>query len=395
MRALSFPRCGALAAARGVLAGLALSATLVGPASLAIGCAPAAPRAVTAPPAPTSSTASAPATSASTVAVATATPPAAPATPAAPAPCFDLKLDRAARLHACAEACLAPDAAACVARGELGLEDDGHVAQRLSADFFDRGCHYGAEAGCQRWQGMVDAARASCSPTSTDACLLQGEMVTSALSAKELDVATADASLATACALNIALACELRGTLDVVREPAETWAKVALSSFERGCTLGSSRACCGAADMIDESRGAKRDPPRTEKLRARASSLGAACGRAGGAARPRGIRTTETALSADGGLSLAAVQPVVRSAEGQLRACYERALARDPGLQGAVTVRFAVDGSGDPNDVRTVSTTLADADLVSCVRVVYDTLTFPAPTGGGATVTVGVGFALE
>lgn len=317
------------------------------------------------------------------------------AAPKPPSPCADATLARAARLHACAEACLAGDAAACVTRGDLGLADDGQVAQRLAADFFDRGCHYGAEAGCARWQGMVDAARAACSPTSTDACLRQGEMVVSALSARELDVAAADASLATACALQIALACELRGTLDVVREPAETWAKVALSSFERGCALGAPRACCGAADMLDESRGARRDPPRAEKLRGRAASLGGTCGRAGGAARPRGIRTTETELSVAGPLPLASVQSVVRASHAAIRACYERALARDPGLAGKLTTRFVVDDSGDPTEVRTVSTTLPDADVIACIGVVYDTLKFPAPTGGRAVVVSGVELGLE
>jgi hypothetical protein len=290
---------------------------------------------------------------------------------------------------------MARDAGACVARGELALAEDGPVALRQAGDFFDRGCHFGAEAGCTRWRGLVEGARAACHPTATDACLLQGELVASSLSAREADVAAADASLATACALSIAVACELRGNLDVVREPAETYAKIALASFERGCALGAPRACCGAADMIDESRGAKREPARSERLRARATTLGTACGVAGSASRPRGVRATETKLEAQGGLTTEAVAGIVRASHLRLRECYERGLARNPALRGALTVSFVVDGSGDAVELRTTSSTLADDAVVACVAVVYQTLKFPLPAQGKATVVSGIEFGVE
>jgi hypothetical protein len=290
---------------------------------------------------------------------------------------------------------MARDAGACLARAELASTEEGPVALRQAADFFDRACHFGAEAGCTRWHGLVDGQRAACNPTATDACLLQGELVASSLSAGEADVAAADTSLATACALSIAVACELRGNLDVMREPAETYAKIALASFERGCTLGAPRACCGAADMIDQSRGAKREPARSERLRASAATLGAACGVAGSASRPRGVRSTETKLEAQGGLSTESVALVVRASHSRLRECYERGLARNPALRGAVTVTFAVDASGDPAELRTTASTLGDDAVVACVEVVYHTLKFPLPAKGKATVVSGIEFGVE
>lgn len=324
--------------------------------------------------------------------------PAAPLTPGAPTAaslCADPAQSRTTRLHACAEACMAREATACLARAELASTEEGPVALRQAADFFDRACHFGAEAGCNRWRGLVDGQRAACSPIATDACLLQGELVASSLSAREADVAAADTSLASACALNIAVACELRGNLDVVREPAETYAKIALASFERGCALGAPRACCGAADMIEQSRGAKREPARSERLRTRAATLGTACGVAGSAARPRGVRSTETKLEAQGGLATDAVAVVVRASHPRLRDCYERGLARNPALRGAVTVSFAVDAAGDPAELRTTSSTLADDAVVACVEVVYHTLKFPLPAQGKATVVSGIEFGVE
>jgi Ca-activated chloride channel family protein len=147
--------------------------------------------------------------------------------------------------------------------------------------------------------------------------------------------------------------------------------------------------------MIDQSRGAKREPARSERLRASAATLGAACGVAGSASRPRGVRSTETKLEAQGGLSTESVALIVRASHARLRECYERGLARNPALRGAVTVTFAVDASGDPAELRTSASTLGDDAVVACVEVVYHTLKFPLPAKGKATVVSGIEFGVE
>lgn len=344
--------------------------------------------------APPDSVAPASATLGASLAKVVIAPAARPAAP--PNDCENEANDRPSRLHACAESCMAREGRACVARAELALADEGPVAIEQAGDFFDRGCHFGVEAGCTRWHALVDEQRERCGATSTDACLLQGKLVTEALGATEPDLVAADASLGVACEANIALGCELRGDLDVVREPAEVFAKLALASFERGCDLGAPRSCCGAADMLAEARATKRDLPGAERLRAHALTLGAGCGVAGSAARPRGVRSTEVRLEATGGLSIEAVAPIVRAAEGRLRECYVRGLARDPALRGAVTTTFGVDASGDAEDMKTASSTIADEGVVGCLRDVYATLKFPAPVGNkGASVVAGMAFGVE
>jgi hypothetical protein len=80
-------------------------------------------------------------------------------------------------------------------------------------------------------------------------------------------------------------------------------------------------------------------------------------------------------------------QRVLATRATEVRACYERALARDATLQGELTVRLRVEADG-----RVSQTALSGDDALRaagrCMEAALRGLVFPAPTGGAATVTV-------
>jgi TonB family protein len=81
------------------------------------------------------------------------------------------------------------------------------------------------------------------------------------------------------------------------------------------------------------------------------------------------------------------VQQRVRATYPSVRACYERGLARNPGLTGKVEVRFVVGVEGGVQSAElTQRSTLGDADVRACVLEAFRKLVFPAPEGGTAVV---------
>lgn len=88
-----------------------------------------------------------------------------------------------------------------------------------------------------------------------------------------------------------------------------------------------------------------------------------------------------------GRIEPAGAQRVLATRATEVRACYERALARDPTLQGELTVRLRVEADG-----RVSQTALSGDDALRaagrCMEAALRGLVFPAPAGGAATVTV-------
>jgi hypothetical protein len=68
-----------------------------------------------------------------------------------------------------------------------------------------------------------------------------------------------------------------------------------------------------------------------------------------------------------------------------LKRCYDKALVAQPGLRGAVDLRFRVTLDGD---VDTVTVVGVSADVASCISAVVRRLHFPAPADGGAVSVV-------
>lgn len=108
------------------------------------------------------------------------------------------------------------------------------------------------------------------------------------------------------------------------------------------------------------------------------SGSGGAAG-PGGSGAGRGERRLAAAeASAPGqGLSPDQIARVVRARAGAFRACYESAAARDPKLQGGITVSFTVSATGGVN-ARIASSSLANPRVESCVLRMFNRLHFPS-----------------
>ena len=89
------------------------------------------------------------------------------------------------------------------------------------------------------------------------------------------------------------------------------------------------------------------------------------------------------------------IQRIVRQNYGLFQQCYERALLKDPKLEGRVVVRFVIAADGSITDVRDEGSTLASPEAVSCMLEIYRKLRFPAPEGGIVTVVYPIQFAPE
>lgn len=68
---------------------------------------------------------------------------------------------------------------------------------------------------------------------------------------------------------------------------------------------------------------------------------------------------------------------VIRANMSQFRACYLRELARKPGLEGNVTVRFTIRDDGSVAAATVRKTTLNDDVVEDCVIRHLETLKFP------------------
>ncbi|EYF01088.1 AgmX/PglI C-terminal domain-containing protein [Chondromyces apiculatus] len=86
------------------------------------------------------------------------------------------------------------------------------------------------------------------------------------------------------------------------------------------------------------------------------------------------------------------IRRVVQRHVGRIHACYNKALANDPMLEGRVTVRFTIGKDGSVTQVQDVASRMKDMEVVSCVQAVFKTMTFPQPEGGAVTTTHSVKF---
>jgi hypothetical protein len=102
-----------------------------------------------------------------------------------------------------------------------------------------------------------------------------------------------------------------------------------------------------------------------------AGSAGKGTGRGGEHRLEAGV-----ASAAGQGLSAEQIARVVRARSGAFRACYESASARDPRLQGGITVSFNISPSGAV-DARVADSSLGNARVEGCVLRMFNRLHFP------------------
>ncbi len=90
-------------------------------------------------------------------------------------------------------------------------------------------------------------------------------------------------------------------------------------------------------------------------------------------------------LDGTGELNPQEVAKVVNRRIGAIKGCYERALRRDPNLEGKITVRFTIAGSGKVSSARTTTNELSP-DVGNCIISAFKRFRFPQPDGGSLTV---------
>ena len=93
-----------------------------------------------------------------------------------------------------------------------------------------------------------------------------------------------------------------------------------------------------------------------------------------------------------GALEKQLVLSVVTSNRAEVRACYDKALAGFPRLDGKVTVRFVIGAEGGVTSAAIVSA--SNPDLGRCIAERVKTWVFPKPQSGGE-VTVTYPFVLK
>jgi TonB family protein len=101
--------------------------------------------------------------------------------------------------------------------------------------------------------------------------------------------------------------------------------------------------------------------------------------------RVTGVVRSE-APAVDGELDPALVSKEVRARIGAVKACYERALKRNPNLSGKVKVRWTITAAGTVSGVDISDDTMGDSEVASCIKQLVARWRFPAPAGGSVEV---------
>lgn len=101
--------------------------------------------------------------------------------------------------------------------------------------------------------------------------------------------------------------------------------------------------------------------------------------------RVTGIVKSE-APAVDGELDPNLVAKEVRQRMGAIKACYERALKRNPKLSGKVKVRWTITPAGTVTGVEIDDDSMGDPEVASCIRGLISRWRFPAPSGGAVEV---------
>jgi tetratricopeptide (TPR) repeat protein len=121
--------------------------------------------------------------------------------------------------------------------------------------------------------------------------------------------------------------------------------------------------------------------------------FGSGHGRLGAAHQKAAPVVRMGAVQVTGRLPPEVVQRIVRQNYGRFRMCYEQGLARNPNLQGRVSVRFQIAADGSVTQPKNSGSDLPDRGVVTCVVDAYSALSFPAPDGGAVTVVYPILFA--
>ena len=148
----------------------------------------------------------------------------------------------------------------------------------------------------------------------------------------------------------------------------------------------------GVANNNDQLRGIKSGGTGSGRvaavgsLRGGAGIAGGGTGAAASEKKVSGVVKSE-APAVDGELDPAMVAKEVRTRLGAIKACYERALKRNPNLSGKVVIHWTITQAGTVSGVDVEQDTLGDAEVASCIKSLVARWRFPAPSGGSVEVS--------
>jgi hypothetical protein len=115
--------------------------------------------------------------------------------------------------------------------------------------------------------------------------------------------------------------------------------------------------------------------------------FGGGQGRLGGSHGTPPPKIRQGTTTVNGRLPPEVIQRIVRQNFGRFRLCYENGLRDNPRLTGTVATKFVIDTKGAVTSAgRDASTTLPDANVVSCITRAFMNLSFPQPESGIVTV---------
>jgi TonB family protein len=90
---------------------------------------------------------------------------------------------------------------------------------------------------------------------------------------------------------------------------------------------------------------------------------------------------------ATGKLEAKAIKAVMSKNASGFKYCYEKSLAKDPALQGKVTISFTIGTRGTVTQADVKATTLDNAEVEKCIVNRLKKLRFPKPRGGAVKVS--------
>lgn len=102
--------------------------------------------------------------------------------------------------------------------------------------------------------------------------------------------------------------------------------------------------------------------------------------------RPESASDDPPKAKVKGALDANEVRQVVRSNIPDVQACYEETLRSRPGVEGRVTVQFAIGADGRVLVAVVAESSVGDATLEACVVEAVKGWVFPEPHGGGKVV---------
>ncbi len=98
-------------------------------------------------------------------------------------------------------------------------------------------------------------------------------------------------------------------------------------------------------------------------------------------------RASARSVSAQGSIDREAVAKVVNSHLQEVRACYERALLKEPGLAGKVVLEWTVSTAGKVVTAKTKTSSLRNSGVEGCILSSLKGWTFPPARGGVVIVS--------